>query len=463
MAEKVKIRIEAEDRASATVGKVESRFKRFGASIKANALKITAVLATVVVAFRQMEASAASAGQERALSRNLAAQGVSIDEFISKLKDLSDNQIATNDLVLASNRALALGIQAQDLPGLMTVAANAAVELGLSTTQAFNDITTGIGRASPLILDNLGIVVDATAVYAAFAASIGVSTESLSKQQKTIALTKAVVEGASNAIEDFETRQDSLTRSINRSKAAMDNVKTSLGSLTGGLVQMVTGGLTATVLIFTLLYESIVKVVRGFTWLVQLVPVVGGYFEGMAAALKTADDGVDGVQQKLAKLALDLSKGGVASIKWGLGIRDAAEEAKKAASKIQAVAEATEEVIEAQEDAIESTDKLTEATAKHTAALKEEQEALKMTLAQFEALRKEKGEQITIDEALAAGARLTQGGTRIRFDSTGSRLVNQGSTSWVRGGESWISSASGGTFSVANRVRVLPDGRVEFV
>ena len=29
--------------------------------------------------------------------------------------------------------------------------------MGLSTTQAFGDIVTGIGRMSPLILDNLGI------------------------------------------------------------------------------------------------------------------------------------------------------------------------------------------------------------------------------------------------------------------------------------------------------------------
>ena len=54
----VKARIEAEDRASATVEKVGRCFKRMGTSIKANALKITAALGAVVAAFRELDRAA---------------------------------------------------------------------------------------------------------------------------------------------------------------------------------------------------------------------------------------------------------------------------------------------------------------------------------------------------------------------------------------------------------------------
>lgn len=231
---KAKIRLEGDATgADRAIKKTEGSFKSLVGSIKSKALAITAALGSVVVAFREIEKSAERLGQRRALEDTLADQGISINNYLKDLNQLADGQIATSRLILSSNRALKLGLEADDIGALLSVAANASVDLGISVTQAFDDITTGIGRASPLILDNLGIVIDATRTYADFADSIGVSTEELTKQQKTMALTKAVIADASSETKQFSERQAELSRIIGKATAALVNFKdTTVGIVT---------------------------------------------------------------------------------------------------------------------------------------------------------------------------------------------------------------------------------------
>lgn len=82
------------------------------------------------------------------------------ESILDSLKRASQGAISETDLILSANRAMMLGLgaNADQLGELLEVAAFRARAMGLSTTQAFNDIVTGIGRKSPLILDNLGIV-----------------------------------------------------------------------------------------------------------------------------------------------------------------------------------------------------------------------------------------------------------------------------------------------------------------
>jgi uncharacterized coiled-coil DUF342 family protein len=219
---KAKIRLEGDaSGANRAIKSTESGFKKLARSVRTNALAVTAALGSMLGAYKAIEAAGERLGQRRSLERTLNAQGIAIDEFIVKLKGLANNQIATSDLVLASNRALALGISSDDLPGLLEAATKASVALGISATQAFNDITTGVGRASPLILDNLGIVVDAVKVYKDYAAEIGVATEELTKQQKTAALSAAVMRNAGKGAEDFAKAQSKVTVALSQSTAAI--------------------------------------------------------------------------------------------------------------------------------------------------------------------------------------------------------------------------------------------------
>ena len=217
----VEAKISVKDAASKNVKKVEGGFKRLTKTIRTSAFAIVGVLTSVVGAIKLIEAAGERLGQRRALERTLDAAGASTDEFVAKLKNLANQQIATSDIILASNRALALGISKDDIPGLLEAATKASVSLGISATQAFNDITTGVGRASPLILDNLGIVVDAVKIYKDFAAAIGITVEELTKQQRTAALSAEVIKTAGKGAEGFATAQSRVTVALAQSTAKL--------------------------------------------------------------------------------------------------------------------------------------------------------------------------------------------------------------------------------------------------
>lgn len=85
---------------------------------------------------------------------------VSADNIVKELRKVSKGTVSTKDLVLSANKAMALGVTKDigQMSQLLAIARERGKALGVDTTQAFEDIVTGIGRASPLILDNLGII-----------------------------------------------------------------------------------------------------------------------------------------------------------------------------------------------------------------------------------------------------------------------------------------------------------------
>ena len=88
--------------------------------------------------------------------------GVSAEEMIDKLGPATRGLVSDFDLMQITNNAVALGIVENTDQwaewGRIATAAGRAV--GRDTTSALNDISTGLGRMSPLILDNLGITID---------------------------------------------------------------------------------------------------------------------------------------------------------------------------------------------------------------------------------------------------------------------------------------------------------------
>lgn len=82
--------------------------------------------------------------------------------------------------------------------------------MGISTTQAFNDIVTGLGRMSPLILDNLGITVDLEATTAKYAATLGKSADALTDAERKQALVNAVMESSASLMEDANASAQNL-------------------------------------------------------------------------------------------------------------------------------------------------------------------------------------------------------------------------------------------------------------
>ena len=116
-----------------------------------------AVGSTIKIISELSEAAREAAQFERmsTAAQDLAhSYGQSMDDILEATRKASLGTVSDYDLMASANKALMLGVgqSAEDMAKLMEVAAVRGRAMGLSTTQAFNDIVTGIGRKSKLIL-----------------------------------------------------------------------------------------------------------------------------------------------------------------------------------------------------------------------------------------------------------------------------------------------------------------------
>jgi hypothetical protein len=125
-----------------------------------------------------------------------ASFGQTADGMLSAMKRASMGTISEYDLMLAANKAMMLGVaqNAGELEGILKVAMSRGAAMGLSTTQAFDDLVTGLGRGSALILDNLGITMDSLkSAEESYAASLGKTVSQLTDQEKKQGMVNAVL------------------------------------------------------------------------------------------------------------------------------------------------------------------------------------------------------------------------------------------------------------------------------
>ena len=126
---------------------------------------------------------------------------------LGDLREASGGTISDFDLMLSANKAAMLGVttDSEELARLLEIARGRAQALGIDTTQAFSDIVTGIGRSSPLILDNLGIT---TAKYKEQMKALEDRGIILDDAQKKEILLASVLDDTSQAVDTATTRFD---------------------------------------------------------------------------------------------------------------------------------------------------------------------------------------------------------------------------------------------------------------
>jgi hypothetical protein len=166
---------------------------------------------------------------------------------MEKLRAASRGTISDMELELAGSRATMLQVtdDADELAALLEVAATRGRALGIGTQQAFNDIVTGIGRLSPLILDNLGIITDAQNTYDAYAQTLGKAAGELTEAEKRQALVNRVLQesgevtlDAAGKMEALEAAKENLRAEIGLLITEMINESDAVEGLTGALGEL---------------------------------------------------------------------------------------------------------------------------------------------------------------------------------------------------------------------------------
>ncbi len=180
--------------------------------------KVTAGLTAAYIGMKRVydfaEGGAEIGRLEVASTKLAASMDGNMGDIVTSIVKASQGTIDNFSAMQSASTAMMLGLgaDADKLGQLMEVAAVRGHAMGLSTTQSFNDMVRGIGRLSPMILDNLGIVIDANTTYAAYATTLGKAADDLTSMEKRQALLNRVIEEGQQIInETGGLRPDAMT------------------------------------------------------------------------------------------------------------------------------------------------------------------------------------------------------------------------------------------------------------
>ena len=129
----------------------------------------------------------------------------SSETMLKSLKSASKWAVSEYNLMLSANRALKLWVtqNTEDMTDLMKIARLYGQQMWQDVTQSFNDIVTWLGRWSPMILDNLWIIIDSEQAYEDYAKQLWKTKNELTKAEKTQALVNSTLIEWRKALEEF--------------------------------------------------------------------------------------------------------------------------------------------------------------------------------------------------------------------------------------------------------------------
>ena len=454
--QKVKVRIESEDRTSASVKKVESRFQRLTNTVKANALKMTAALGGVVLAFKQIEDTAKLEGQRAALERTLAGMGQDLDEFLGKLDEVAKGTLSQAERIRLASEAVALGLKPQQVAELLEVARVAAVRFGKDTGEAFRELVEGAARGSTEMLNNLGIIVRAGDAYGAYASSVGKTVESLTAQERQTAILNAVLNQTRDTTRELADATNDVADAMQRARATNEDVKHALGrGLTVVMLSFtnVVTGLTAAV---TRLVAELAGAVASIVGLGRILPGVGDSLGAAADKVDRFADAARDASDRFTGFAERAKEANRALLNDMLGLADAADQrvtpamgrasaaigqagdaSSKAAPEVQTLRDAIGEVEPVAE-------RMQTTMARVTEGVDAARRAVTASAQEFDALAGSMGRAAAQGDPLFPGL---SGKTYTHQTFTPATVED-------------LTHTASGTFYRGRKVRVLPDGRI---
>ena len=207
-------------------------------------------------------AAALAAGATFKKAFDLSREGANIKQTTESFERLNQNILMTPDLLDSMTSAAKGTITQMDLmSGFMTVTAGVSdtmarafadaapglVEIAkaaeklnpnLGNTQfMFDSVTRGIKRQSPLILDNLGIVVQVDQANRAYAATLGKTAKQLSGEERTMALLNAVMKQGNVLVRQVGGSVDAQSDAWNRLETNIDNITNNIKSWFAGRLE----------------------------------------------------------------------------------------------------------------------------------------------------------------------------------------------------------------------------------
>lgn len=187
---------DASQESVASVGNLVSSFGELAAGAGIVAAGVGGAVAAIKGLLVAGEQAAVLEDLRRSYLSLAAASGVSAQQLIADLQEVTRGTVDTATLIKTANTALlAGGAQlGDDLPRLLGVAEKAARATGQSIDFVTETLVKGAVKGSPLLIDNAELYLDIGGAVDAYAESVGKSADELTRQERTIATTTAIIE-----------------------------------------------------------------------------------------------------------------------------------------------------------------------------------------------------------------------------------------------------------------------------
>ena len=181
-------------RVKASTGEAASASETAGKRIGAAFTAISAVVGAKI--FMSLAQGVKSLVMEAAAVPQIAASFQNLGGSIEAMRAASAGLTTDTELMKSYNQAAQLVSKtfAQQLPEAMGYLQKVAASTGQDMGYMLDSLVRGVGRLSPMILDNLAIQVDLTAAYDEYAASLGKSASELSKNEQQTAVMAQVMD-----------------------------------------------------------------------------------------------------------------------------------------------------------------------------------------------------------------------------------------------------------------------------
>ena len=160
------------------------------------------------------------------------ASSIGGDAMLKALQDGSQAMISNRDLMMSFNKAAQLVGQdfAVQLPDAMNYLTKVASATGQDMNYMMDSLVVGVGRLSPMILDNLGIQVKLSDATERASEMYGVQAEELTKAQQQAGMMSVVLEKLKANTDAMPDTTMNATTAIAQFKTLMQNTKDNLGT-----------------------------------------------------------------------------------------------------------------------------------------------------------------------------------------------------------------------------------------
>lgn len=210
----------------------------FSGSLKDAASQIApmlgiAAVTTAMISYGKasFDAAASSERLERANEAMANKIGETSDSIIKAIQESSNFTISKNDALQASNKAMLFGLveNRDQMAELTKIAITLGAAMGQDAKKSLDDLTTALGRQSPLILDNLGITLKLEDAYRIYANSLGKTAEQLTAEEKQQAFVNAALEIGRKKVEELGGVTLDTAGKVERMSARWEDMKIASG------------------------------------------------------------------------------------------------------------------------------------------------------------------------------------------------------------------------------------------